>query len=352
MLFLFTCSLIPVIAQISSPPADKASLQSLIGSVLKINQDNREISVKTAEGQTVNIKVTEKATFARIKPTDKTLEKATQITIRDIIPNSRILARGEMSKDTNEFAAQMIVVVAEDNAAPTNSDRTNIQGVVSRIDIAKKEITIKGFIASTPREITINASSTNINFRRYAANSIKFNDSLPSGFENIKVGDQLKGTGKLSIEGLSFSPETIISGTFRTIGGSILSIDLSDKVITVSDMQSRQPIKIKIDPEINLKKLTTEKSKELITLSLNKNSQKLGGAPVTGDLKSFFDTLPATSLEQLKVGSSIIMSAILGDNNTPSTAFQMLTDVEPLFKTIQENQKKGQPMPYLGGLSL
>ena len=62
-------------------------------------------------------------------------------------------------------------------------------------------------------------------FRRYAPDSVKFADALPSSFAELKVGDQLRSLGNKDAAGTRVEAETIVFGSFVMAGGPVTAID-------------------------------------------------------------------------------------------------------------------------------
>jgi len=57
--------------------------------------------------------------------------------------------------------------------------------------------------------------------RRYSPDSVKFDDAKPGTLDQIKAGDQLRARGTRNAEGTELAAEEIVSGSFRSIAGTI-----------------------------------------------------------------------------------------------------------------------------------
>ena len=91
--------------------------------------------------------------------------------------------------------------------------------------------------------------------RRYAPDSVQFDDAKPSSLEQIKAGDQLRARGARSADGSEFAAEEIVSGSFRNIAGTISNVDAATNAITVMDLVTKKPVVVKISTQSQLLKL-------------------------------------------------------------------------------------------------
>jgi hypothetical protein len=90
---------------------------------------------------------------------------------------------------------------------------------------------------------------------RYARDSVKFSDAKPSTFDETKVGDQVRALGTKSEDGARFVAEKLVSGTFRNIGATVISVDSSDGTVTVKDLASGNPVVVRTNSDSKLHRL-------------------------------------------------------------------------------------------------
>ncbi len=64
--------------------------------------------------------------------------------------------------------------------------------------------------------------------RRYAPDSVKFDDAKPGTLDQIKPGDQLRARGTKSEDGKEMAAAEIVSGTFRSIAAAVISTDAAN----------------------------------------------------------------------------------------------------------------------------
>ena len=92
-------------------------------------------------------------------------------------------------------------------------------GVVKVVDAASgNHHAVDGHIGQRPARCVHISKDTII--RRYAPDSVKFDDAKPGTLEQIKAGDQLRARGTKSDDGKEMTAAEIVSGTFRSIAGT------------------------------------------------------------------------------------------------------------------------------------
>ena len=74
-------------------------------------------------------------------------------------------------------------------------------------------ITLSTGTLGAPSTMTVQVSKDTI-IRRYAPDSIKFDDAKPGTLDQIKAGDQLRARGTKSEDGKELAAAEIVSGTF------------------------------------------------------------------------------------------------------------------------------------------
>ena len=94
--------------------------------------------------------------------------------------------------------------------------------------------------------------------RRYAPDSMKFDDAKPSTLQEIQPGDQLRARGNRSADGTELAAEEIVTGSFRNVAGIVNSVDASAGTMNVQDLVSKKLVQIKVTPESQLHQLPPE----------------------------------------------------------------------------------------------
>ena len=92
-------------------------------------------------------------------------------------------------------------------------------------------------------------------FKRYAPDSVKFADALPSKLAEISAGDQLRARGAKSEDGLKVAAEDVVFGTFLTKGGTITAVNPESKEITIKELGTGKTLLVKLTADSQLKQM-------------------------------------------------------------------------------------------------
>src|SRR6185369_1328723 len=131
--------------------------------------------------------------------------------------------------------------------------RRGIVGVISSLKPETKEITISHRAMGGTQAIVMQVND-NTEMRRYAPDSIKFSDAKPSTFSELKVGDQLRALGDRGEDPLRFTPQKIVSGSFRTIGGVVTAVDPATGEIKINELEKKTPLTIVVKHDAVLRR--------------------------------------------------------------------------------------------------
>lgn len=336
--------------------AATAALQSTLGTVTKIDAATRTLSVKTEAGQEFAVSLQEKATVQRIPPGQTDINKAETIQLSDVSVGDRVLARGTV--DSLKVSATRIVVMSQGDivkkqeAERADWDKRGVTGLVTAVASNSVTISVKNLTGS--KQVAI-ALAPNAIVRRYAPDSVKFADAKTSTLPEIKIGDQVRARGDKTPDG-GVSAEEVVSGTFKTIAGVILSIDAQEKVMQVRDLETKKPLTVKIIPDSSMKKFQPQDAQQ-IALRLHPELAQAGGAGGgrggrgqgggggggrngdtqggrgrgPADLQQLLDRSPVISVTDLKAGDAIVVSSTVGASADKITAISLVAGVEPII---------------------
>ena len=356
-LLLLLCALAllskPLFAQASSDQA--ITPLSVLGVVTEFKAETREVVVTTAAGSKVTLSLSDSTVFMRIPPGEKTRDKFIKITASDFAVGDSVFARGRISEDRKTMPAREFYVMSK-GEINDKRDREReawrtrgIAGTITALKPEANEITIDARTPEGPKPIVIAASAAT-KYRRYAPNSVRFGDARPGTFTDLAVGDQLRALGAKSADGARFTPDEIVSGSFRTITGAITEINADKGEVKLSDQSNQQPVTVIVRKDSTLRRLTPEL---LAALAPDKPA---GPAPAStaqtkpgSDLQEMFDQLPAFTLNELKVGDAILVSGTKTDDATRVTAIAVVSGVGPLLQSAQGDRRKAVA---LGAMSL
>ena len=230
--------------------------------------DGNTITLTTDSGAIITVQVAANAKMVRVAAGQTDLKAASPIQLSDLHIGDRILVRGQPSSDGNSFVAIGVIAMSRsDVEAKQQHDREDWQkrgtgGLVSAVDPAAGTVTISVTALGGTKPIVVHTAKETI-FRRYAPDSISFDDAKASSLDQIKAGDQLRARGTRSADGTEFAAEEIVSGSFRNIAGTISSIDSNANTIAVMDLITKKPFTVKITSQSQLRRLPPEVAQRL-----------------------------------------------------------------------------------------
>jgi Domain of unknown function (DUF5666) len=340
-----------------------------IGAVKAVN--GTAITLTPEAGADINITVQPTTRILRIAPGEKDLKNATGIQLQDIQVGDRILAGGKLSDDGQSLIASSVVVMKKtDLEAQHQQDlqdwqKRGVDGIAKAVDPAAGTVTI----SSRGKDVVVHTSKSTA-VRRYAPDSVKFDDATPSTLQEIHSGDQVRARGDRSADGSEVTAEEIVSGTFHNIAGTINSVDASSSTLNVHDVVSKKNVIVKITADSQLRQLPPEMAQMMAkrlkgaaasamsgatsasaTNQQSSRSQntpagpggsgmggRSGGAP---DLQRLINRAPVTSLADLHKGDAVVILSTEGTASASSTAIELVSGVEPI---LQAAPNAGQAM--------
>jgi hypothetical protein len=244
-----------------------AAVAQSVGTVKAINGNVLTLTLDAGTDVTVN--VTDTTRMVQVAPGQKDLKAATAIHVADLQVGDRIIVRSRASDDPKSITALGIMAMKRtDVDAKKKQDlsdwqKSGVGGLVKAVDPAEGTITIAGpAVAGVAKTTVIRTTKATI-LRRYAPDSVKFDDAKAAPIEQIKPGDQLRARGEKSADGDEFAAAEIVSGTFRNIAGTIISVDAAAKTMNVNDLIGKKTIVVKVSNESQLKKLSPEMAQRI-----------------------------------------------------------------------------------------
>jgi hypothetical protein len=377
--FIFAIGLIAV--QVSTSLAAQASAiqqgdpaitaKSAIGEVKTIDSAAKQMTIKTDAGSMVTVLLNDKTTYQRLAPGEQTLTKATDITLSDVGVGDRVWARGTLSEDRKSVPAAKVVVMTKGDLAKKGEAeraewrRRGILGVITSLKPDTKEITISNRTMAGAQLVVIPVSDQT-EMSRYAPDSINFSDAKPSTFSELKIGDQLRALGERAPDGLRFTPQKIVTGSFRTVAGTVTAVDPATGEIKINEMEKKHPLTIVIKHDAVLRKFPSAAEMGPMTGGFGRGQGVSGGAPAaqTGqsgqaqpggrpqgepgrgfNINDMLERLPTISLADVKVGDTIIVSSTQGVDPNRLTAIALVSGAATLFAMLAPRPQPGQAAP-------
>jgi len=254
-----------------------SSLYKATGTV--VSAEPAGFTLQTDAGARLTIVVAGNALIVRVAPEEKTLKNATKIGVRDIAVGDRVLVQGQISSDQKTVVAVRAIdmskaAIAQKHAAETAEWQKGVGGLVSAVDPVAGTVTITTTGFGGSKKIAIHATK-DTTLRRYSPDSIKFDDAQPGTFAEIQPGDQLRARGTRSADGNDFAAQEIVSGTFRNIAGTVLSVDPGQSTLTVTDLKTKKPVLVKFTADSQIRKMEPQMA-QMIAMRLKGGGQ--GGA--------------------------------------------------------------------------
>jgi co-chaperonin GroES (HSP10) len=335
---------------IAQAPAAAATARQ-IGTVKSV--EGHGLILTTNAGQQISVKLADGARLLQLAPGSTDLKAAQPITINDIAAGDRVLVTGAAGTDAASFEASRVILMKSSDIAQKHAmeqadwQKRGSGGIVTGVDAGSGTLTV----AAGARKIKVNTSSKT-QFRRYAGDSVKFEDAIPGSFGQIQVGDQLRVRGERSADNSSVDAEEVVSGAFRNLAGTIATIDAGNGTISLKDLATKKTIRVKITANSTIHTLPPRAAAMFAARAKGGVSggpshagapSPRGGVgageanPAEGrsagmDLSQMVNRLPEETLSELKVGDAVMIVASQPDPGSSSeTAVTLLSGVEPIL---------------------
>jgi hypothetical protein len=358
--FLVLALVAVVLAQEAAQPVGGTKLLGTIKSIT-----GNDVTVTSDSGTPTSVTIQDSTRMLRTEPGAKDLKSATAITAHDLQVGDRVLVRGKAADDGKSvLALSLILIKATDVVAKQQQEREDWQkrgvgGLVTAVNASVGTITISNSAMAGNKATTIRVSKDTI-IRRYAPDSVKFDDAKPGTVDQIKVGDQLRARGTRSADGSEITADEIVSGSFRNIAGQVMSTDPSNNSVTVRDLISKQPVTLKINPDSQLRNLPPMMAQHIAARLKHpqgsgngpsaqaapsaeagggQNSSGLrrpGGAP---DFQQILNRMPPVTLSDLQKGTAVMIVATEGSATSQPTAVTLLTGVEDILTASPDSSR-------------
>src|SRR5687768_14063190 len=128
-------------AQTTTPNPDPAITSlSVTGVVTDLKTDTRQVIVKTPAGNEVTVTLSDRTTFMRIPPGEKTKDKFVPITATDFAVGDTVFARGRMTEDRKSMPALEFYVMSQTDIAQKRErerdewSKRGVAGTVSNLN--------------------------------------------------------------------------------------------------------------------------------------------------------------------------------------------------------------------------
>src|ERR1700733_915877 len=302
--------------------------------------------------------------IVRFAPGETNVNNATPIQLQDLRVGDRIRATGWATDDNLPLPVLKIIVMTHSDLEARHQQdlqdwqKRGVDGLASAVDPVAGTVSI--FL---PRKNVVIYTSHTTVIRRYAPDSVKFDDAKTGTLQQIHPGDQVRARGDRSADGSELAAEEIVSGSFRNIAGTVDSVDASSSSLSVHDLLSKKTLLLKITADSQLRQLSPEMAQRIamrlkngaagagtgaasgsaatsdqtprpagtsggMASAGNGAGGRPGGAP---DVQQMLSRIPAISLSDLHKGDAVVMVSTEG-TSAGGTVITLLSGVEPILR--------------------
>ena len=370
-------------------PEAKAKLSLAKGDVVSI--DAGKIVLQTESGS-LDVTLSDKTEYKRVSADNPSLKTATAAAFADIGAGDKVVVTGMFSDDKKTLPARAIYLMTKGDIAQKQSKESEqwrargISGRVVSVNSAANQINIevRGLANTTAVVLT---AKPDAKFKRYAPDSVKYNEATASSLTEIKPGDMIRALGEKSADGASFTAEEVLAGAFQTVAGTVKTIDAAKNEVVITDIQTKKDVTISVSSASTLKKFPEEMAQRMAMMQSGGAAGMVrpgggqGGARPSqagvlpsgatpsgqpamsgqrggngggmrggqGGIDDMLERFPNITVADLKVGDQIAVSSTKNANNDRITAIKLLAGVEPFLKSAQQAATGGQRGGQRGG---
>jgi co-chaperonin GroES (HSP10) len=346
-----------------APAAAPAAGARQLGTVTAVAGNS--LTLKTDAGQEVVISVADGVRLLQLAPGSTDLKTAQTIALTDIAIGDRVLVNGKPGDTASAFTASRVILMKSGDIAQKHEleqadwQKRGTGGIVSAVDAGTGTLTV----AVGAKKIAVTTSGKT-QFRRYAGDSVKFEDAKPSTLAQIQAGDQLRVRGARSEDGSSIEAEEVVSGSFKNLAGLIASIDAASGTLTLKDLATKKTVTVNITANSSVRTLPPQAAAMFAARAkggavgggaaqaqeagrgtgqgtaqgAGQGEASGGGRPggagrsAGGDLSQLVSRLPNKTIADLKVGDAVMIVASQPDPGSATvTVVTLLSGVEPIL---------------------
>ena len=326
----------------------RAQATHYLGSIAAI--DGNTLTVKTDAGEVHQVQVPATAVLKRIAPGEKDLTKAEPLDFASLAVGDRVLITLDPTfTGLPPRAARIVAIkqsdVANMQAAENAAWNQGVHGLVKTVDAASGVIVVTTRTGLITKDVTVNTTSATV-LKRYAPGSVRFDQAQPAPIDAIRTGDQLWARGAKNAGGSAIAADGVVSGSFRSIPGTVISLDAAASTLTVKDLATKKPVTVRITADAELRRLDDNVA-NLVAARLKGNTAGAGSRTTsTGggqrswsqggagrgnmDLETLLERAPQIQLGALKKGDAVMIVA--AEDASGLSAIKLLAGVEPLLE--------------------
>ena len=370
---IFILLISALVSQVFGQTIDPMKPVLVRGDVMAVSASSATLN---ATGKTVTAEFSEKTEFKKISP-DLNLRSAVISSLADIKVGDKLIVSCLIKPAGGCNAIRSYLVSTAELSAKEAKEASEwktrgISGKVESIDAIKRTVTIKVSGLMSAQSVLV-SFKPNAEFLHYADDSIEFSDAKPTDFLGIGVGDILRAVGERSADSTGFTAEKVLVGSFKTIAGTVKSVDASKNEVVISDFATGKDVTIATAKVTTFKRFPAEDAERLAGMQAamrnaasgaqaggrpqGGQAQGSGNRPVgqqggqrpggmaggpRGGVDEMLDRFPTITTADLKVGDMIAISSTRENASGHVTAFKLLAGVEPFLRLAQMGNGGGR----------
>ena len=325
----------------STNTTQRGTVKSASATAIVIATDtNAELTVTPADS----------ARILQLAPGSTDLKSAQTITLANISAGDRVLVTGHPGDGASTVTAARIILMKSSEIASLHASQTQEWLRHGTGGIVKSVSGSTIAVGSGSKVLTVTTTPATI-YRRYASDSVKFEDAKSGSLADIATGDQLRVRGAKSDDGSTITADEIVSGAFQNLAGAVAKVDPASGTITIKDLATKQTVTVAVTANSDLRHLPEQQATAFARS--HSGAAAPASAPVAPstagassrragmDLSQMLSRLPSQQVTDLKPGDAVMVVASRTSNGT-LTAVTLLSGVEPILST-----STGQSTPTL-----
>jgi len=347
VLLIAATALLGLGQSVQQTTADRARV---IGEITAVDASAGRVTIKNDSGIVVSILINGETTILSVPPGEPSLEKAQRISIGDLGQGDRVYARYAPGADSQVAPARQLVVMPAARIRMRQSEekeawqKRSVSGVVAAINPKAVEITVVSPQRDGIKQIIVSASKVR-RFRRYSPESIKFSDARPSSFAELRPGDQLRALGEKNADGTALAAEEIISGGFRTVGGTVTSVNGDTGEVKIKLFGNNQPLTLVAGKNSVIRRIPPKVAQLIAQRAVSTTAKKN-----EEDSQEIIERLPTIAVSELKSGDVILTASAMGNDPTRLKAVNVLAGIDGIIAALQRAGALNGAKPLSTGL--
>jgi hypothetical protein len=328
--------------------AQAQAVTRYLGSITAISGDT--LTVKTDKGDVQQVQVPSSAQLKRIAPGQTDLSKAEALDFSSLAIGDRVLVNIDPNATGGTPQAARIVAIKQADVTKKQQAEAaewtaGVHGLVKSVDAASGAIVVNTRAGAVTKPVTVNTTKSTT-LKRYAQGSVSFDQAQAAPISAIQPGDQIFVRGTKSADGTSIAAEGVVSGSFRSIAGTVISTDATGLTVTVKDLATKKPVTVHVSADAQVRRLDDRMATMIATRLKGGQGGQGGGGQRQGqgggqrsfsqsgggggDLETILERAQTIQLSSLQKNEAVMIVAT--EDSTGVNAIKLLAGVEPLLE--------------------